>query len=415
MNAKSRGFLAALFLVFGLAVPAWANGLDVGKVGLTLGGDAAAKNAQDMQIVAVRPDGTEVPVKDYDGKGIEINMGNPGASEKPKTDANPAGGRVDAEPGKVDVTLPAGYYKIKIKDRTSGETYDTGTFVVHKDGTTKIKIDASSKIVLVKPKDRPPTELGAVQPSGVAPMSDFAINLGAEFGTGSASLKAFGDEFEGQSTSNQASLNFDYRYHPNGANIANIANLGNVGNVANLGPGIFFGAWLGAALAGRQTLLSENLHPGGDGDTTIGYRQFVTMGAYMGYPLATLANGMRVNGLAGVQGAISETKFKTDESGGGGVQNEDSQVNLRLGPMVGWELEGGPPANLPNIAGRIAAWRLALMLGYLPGSQFDFESETLNNQYEVETEGSFFVGLRFGLAFGLGGLANLGRVEASAE
>jgi hypothetical protein len=180
MNTKidRRVFLAALSC-FSLIAPALADDKgaksDDGELWITIGGgqqDKAKYRIVVYQVFEERSGRRLVLVNDLDKKPIEINADDPGASVKPKDDDGNPTGRVtqtgnDAEANRVRIKLPPGNYQVRVFDRTTNHAYpayETSPFVVRpgsQDKATKVKVDVSSGISVVKPQDRMPEAKGA--------------------------------------------------------------------------------------------------------------------------------------------------------------------------------------------------------------------------------------------------------------
>jgi hypothetical protein len=173
-----RGLLAVL-VCFWFTEPALADDKeaksDDGEVWITIGGSAADKRNGVITIYRAYTDGqgtAYVRVKDKDtdpeGSGVTIEANDPGAAVAPRDDDGNPTGRVsqsgnDVELNRVRIKLPPGEYRIYAGDGKNLH-FDTGIIVVRPGSEgkpTKLRLDFSTGITIVKPQDRAPAHKGA--------------------------------------------------------------------------------------------------------------------------------------------------------------------------------------------------------------------------------------------------------------
>lgn len=417
VRVLALGLLTFLFILS--AGPSWADSLV-----LTLGGDAADKANQELEIYEVRrkPDGTteEVRVTDRDGGELKIDMNNPAGSVKPKSEFMPEGGRVTQTPkmaarGRVEVDLDPGVYNVRIRDRRTGEVYQTGALEVKPGTDTKAKIDGTSKIVTVDPKYRPEgyqTSSAGVRNLGTVAARENPYNLQLSIGGAytfasiDASVSQNGRKRRGDDVDLSApSFRVDMRYYLNGpgmeaGNLGNIGNLGNAGNVGDVGVGFwdpFFGLQGALGTRDRARGLRLNLHPGmRTRDTFLNYEFRGALTPYVGARVLNLGQAGYVRAMAGVRVNFFDMEFETDESGGGGQRNRFSRTKVLAGPVGAIEYNlpffGGDGRGEPAGGLQFSTW-----VERLPGTSLERTTQPFNFRYRVETDATVAVTFRAGV------------------
>jgi hypothetical protein len=359
---------------------------------------------------------TDVPVKDRDGTPIKGRMDKLGDLAKPETTENPEGGRVsedaeDRRKSRVSLTLPAGNYRFRITNDKTGEVTETGKFVVPEGAGTKQKGDDGKEIRIRPVKltmsgkpvglyipegyrvaqagetDLEPGQEYAAAPGDSGPFRGFEIALtpGGSFGSigtrqrTSFSGKATGDDIHYEA----ANLHADVRFY-----------LGDIGGLAFFQPELFVGLKGSVTFGGGEQGLEEDNHPPAGVDSFVNYEIGGTLTPHLGLVVADF-DCARVNLLVGPRITFAEITGKTDESGGGGVEESFDRNVVQVGPAAGVELDLPLPREWYE--GLDGGARVAVWGEYLPGVGVSGDSSTFPFDYRFGTQDAFLFTVRMGM------------------
>jgi hypothetical protein len=421
---KVAGAMGSLLLLAGLNPPAaFADGV----VRLEIRPSPTTPDVT-VELVEVKkkPDGTteDVPVKDRDGTPIKERPDKLRNLVKPPSDENPEGGRVgenaeDRRKERISLTLPAGTYKFRIVDVKSGATKETGKFVVPEGAGSDQKNADGVRVKAVKltmsgregdlyiPEGyrvsqadssvlEPGSEYAAAP--GLLPVPAFAgfevaFTPGGTFGhIGTRQNTSFSDKASGKAIQyDAANLHGDVRYY-----------LGDLGGVGGVHPSLLVGLKGAGTLGGAETGLREDNHPpGGEADSFVRYEIGGSLTPYLGLVVADF-DCSRINLLVGPRITFAKISGSTDESGGGGEQEEFNRNVVQVGPAVGVELD--IPITQASFGGVEGGLRVAGWGEYLPGVDVSGESSTFAFDYRFATKDAFLFTVRAGFFVRFAGL-----------